>query len=64
MDLTPIKKPWYETCKFPVLVWDIVADKIEVATENTDDALYLLSNIRDESEVRLLTNTEIEGLKQ
>ena len=21
-NLTPIKQPWYETCKFPVFVWD------------------------------------------
>ena len=63
-NLTPIKKPWYETCKFPCLVWDIFADKLEIATETVNGTLYLLSDIRDHSEVRLLTNTEIEGLKQ
>lgn len=64
MNLTPIKKPWYETCKFPCLVWDIFAYKLEVATEAVNGTLYLLSDIRDHSEVRLLTNDEIEGLKQ
>ena len=64
MDLTPIKKPWYETCKFPVLVWDTFADKLEVATEYTNDTLYLLSDIRDASEVRPLSNEEIDQLKQ
>ena len=63
-NLTPTKKPWYEICKFPVLVWDIFADKLEVATEYTDDALYLLSDIRDASEVRPLSNDEIDQLKQ
>ena len=63
-NLTPTKKHWYETCKFPVLVWDIFADKLEVATEYTDDALYLLSDIRDASEVRPLSNDEIDQLKQ
>ena len=63
-NLTPIKKYWYETCKFPVLVWDIFADKLEVATEYTNDTLYLLSDIRDVSEVRPLSNNEIDQLKQ
>ena len=63
-NLTPIKKPWYKTCKFPCLVWDIFADKLEVATEAVNGTLYLQSYIKDHSEVRLLTNDEIEGLKQ
>lgn len=63
-NLTPIKQPWYETCKFPMLVWDIFANKLEVATEYTNNVLYLLSNIRDPSEVRPLTNAEIDQLKQ
>ena len=63
-NLTPIKKYWYETCKFPVLVWDIFTDKLEVATEYTNDTLYLLSDIRDVSEVRPLSNNEIDQLKQ
>ena len=63
-NLTPTKKPWYETCKFPVLVWDTFADKLEVATEYTNDTLYLLSDIRDASEVRPLSNDEIDQLKQ
>ncbi len=63
-NLTPIKKPWYETCKYPVLVWDNFADKLEVATEYTNDTLYLLSDIRDASAVRPLSNEEIDQLKQ
>lgn len=63
-NLNRIKKPWYKTCKFPVLVWDIFADKLEVATEYTNDTLYLLSDIRDASEVRPLSNDEIDQLKQ
>ena len=63
-NLTPIKQPWHKTCKFPVLVWDIFADKLEVATEYTNDTLYLLSDIRDVSEVRPLSNEEIDQLKQ
>lgn len=63
-NLTPIKKPWYETCKFPVLVWDTFADKLEVATEYTNDTLYLLSDIRNTSEVRPLSKEEIDQLKQ
>ena len=63
-NLTPIKQPWYETCKFPVLVWDIFTNKLEVATEYTNDTLYLLSDIRNASEVRPLSNEEIDQLKQ
>ena len=63
-NLTPIKQPWYETCKFPVLVWDIFTNKLKVATEYTNNTLYLLSHIRDASEVRPLTNSEIDQLKQ
>ena len=63
-NLNPIKKPWYKTYKFPVLVWDTFADKLEVATEYTNDTLYLLSDIRNASEVRPLSNEEIDQLKQ
>ena len=63
-NLTPTKKPWYETCKFPVLVWDIFTNKLEVATEYTNNTLYLLSDIRDASEVRPLSNDEIDQFKQ
>ncbi len=56
MDLTPIKKPWYETCKFPCLVKD-------------EDATFLISKTEDYPESYIatltpLTNDEIEGLKQ
>ena len=55
-NLTPIKKPWYETCKFPCLVKD-------------EDGTFLISEIECYSEEYLktltpLTNTQIEGLKQ
>ena len=63
-NLTPTKKPWYETCKFPALVWDNFADKLEIATYVINDTLYLLSDIRDASEVRPLSNEEIDQLKQ
>ena len=63
-NLTPIKKPWHETCKFPILVWDIFANKLEIATKYTNNVLYLLSDIRDASEVRPLSNEEIDQLKQ
>ena len=63
-NLTPIKQPWYEICKFPMLVWETFADKLEVATEYTNDTLYLLSDIRNASEVRPLSNEEIDQLKQ
>ena len=56
MNLTPIKKPWYKTCKFPCLVKD-------------EDGTFLISEIEWYSEKYIatltpLTNTEIEGLKQ
>ena len=57
MDLTPIKKPWYETCKFPVLVWDDDNDLFVIRTRGEYTALYL--NVCNP-----LTNDEIEGLKQ
>ena len=63
-NLTPAKQPWYETCKFPVLVWDMFANKLEIATYVINDTLYLLSDIRDVSEVKPLSNDEIDQLKQ
>ena len=56
MNLTPIKKPWYETCKFPCLV-------------KNEDGTFLISKIEWYSEKYIatltpLTNDEIEGLKQ
>lgn len=57
MDLTPIKKPWYETCKFPVLVWDDDNDLFVIRTRGEYTALYL-------NACNPLTNDEIEGLKQ
>ena len=55
--LTPIKKPWYETCKFPALVWDEDNDLFVIRTRGEYTALYL--NVCNP-----LTNDEIEGLKQ
>lgn len=57
MDLTPIKKPWYETCKFPVLVWDEDNDLLVTRTRGEYTASYL-------NACNPLTNDEIEGLKQ
>jgi hypothetical protein len=57
--LTPIKKPWYETCKFPCLVKD----------ESTYPVISIISASENYSTSYLdlftpLTNEEIEGLKQ
>ena len=57
MDLTPIKKPWYETCKFPALVWDEDNDLFVIRTRGEYTALYL-------NACNPLTNDEIEELKQ
>ena len=56
-NLTPIKKPWYETCKFPVLVWD------------EDSYLYLIQTRKEHTNTYLnkckpLPNAEIDQLKQ
>lgn len=56
-DLPPIKKPWYETCKFPILVWDDDNDLFSIRTRGEYSALYLNACIP-------LTNDEIEELKQ
>ena len=55
--LTPIKKPWYETCKFPALVWDEDNDLFVIRTRGEYTASYL-------NACNPLTNDEIEGLKQ
>ena len=55
--LTPIKKHWYETCKFPALVWDEDNDLLVIRTRGEYTALYLKACIP-------LTNDEIEELKQ
>ena len=57
MDLTPIKKPWYETCKFPALVWDEDNDLLVTRTRGEYTALYL-------NACNPLTNDEIDQLKQ
>ena len=62
-NLAPIKKPWYETCKFPILVMDTSTNKLEIATHIINNTLYLLSDIKDISEVRPLSNNEIDQLK-
>ena len=49
-NLTPIKKPWYETCKFPVIVKTedsnifIIRDELQNYTEVTLKTLTPLSN--------------------
>ena len=62
--LTPIKKPWYETCKFPCI---IMADYcMPVVVKHYDDGYVY--DFRDNKYCvkswRLLANNEIEGLKQ
>lgn len=57
MNLTPIKKPWYETCKIPCLV------------KSKSNILFLITDISSNSKEYLdlltpLTNEEIEELKQ
>ena len=64
MNLTPIKKPWYETCTFPCI---IMADYcMPVVVKHYDDGYVY--DYRDNKYCvkswRLLRNTEIEGLKQ
>ena len=56
-DLTPIKKPWYVTYKFPALVWDEDNDLLVTRTRGEYTASYL-------NACNPLTNDEIEGLKQ
>lgn len=56
-NLTPIKKPWYETCKFPMLVWD---------KDNNAFLLYRVDNFTTDmlNTFRPLSNDEIDQLKQ
>ena len=56
-NLTPIKKPWYETCKFPVLVWNADNDLVAIETRKDYNDSYL-------SICRPLPNAEIDQLKQ
>ena len=56
-NLTPIKKPWYETCKFPVLVWDEDNDLFAIRTRGEYTASYL-------DICKPLSNDEIDQLKQ
>ena len=56
-NLTPIKKPWYETCKFPVLVWDDDNDLFAIRTRGEYTASYL-------DICKPLSNEEIDQLKQ
>lgn len=56
-NLTPIKKPWYETCKFPVLVWNADSDLIAIETRKDYNNSYL-------SICRPLSNADIDRLKQ
>lgn len=55
-NLTPIKKPWYETCKFPCLVKDR-DDTFTISTTEGYSERYLAT-------LTPLTNHEIEELKQ
>ena len=56
-NLTPVKRPWYETCKFPVLVSD---------TDNNTFLLYRVDNFTTSmlDTFKPLSNDEIDQLKQ
>lgn len=56
-NLTPIKEPWYETCKFPVLVWDEDNDLLALRTREKYTSSYL-------ELCKPLTKDEIDQLKQ
>lgn len=56
-NLTPIKQSWYETCKFPVLVWDEDNDLFAIRTRGEYTASYL-------DMCKPLSNEEIDQLKQ
>lgn len=58
-NLTPIKQPWYETCKFPVLVWDGDVDNDLLAIETRGE--YASSYLEM---CKPLSNEEIDQLKQ
>lgn len=64
-NLTPIKKPWYETCKFPILAKNMLRNgKLVIIIGYKED--YLLSTyyqIKPESVIPL-SNDEINQLKQ
>ena len=56
-NLNPIKRPWYETCKFPVLVWDADSHLYPIQTRGEYTASYL-------DMCKPLSNEEIDQLKQ
>ena len=56
-NLTPIKEPWYETCKYPILVWNADSDLVAIETRKDYNDSYL-------SICRPLPNAEIDRLKQ
>ena len=63
-ELKPIKKPWYETCKFPCIIMEDHCMPV-VVNHYKDGYVY---DFRDNKYCvkawRLLTNDEIEELKQ
>ena len=56
-NLTPIKQPWYETCKFPILVWDEDSHLYSIQTRKEHTNTYL-------NKCKPLSNEEIDQLKQ
>ena len=56
-NLTIIKQPWYETCKYPILVWNADSDLVAIETRKDYNDSYL-------SICRPLPNAEIDRLKQ
>ena len=54
----PITKPWYETCKFPVLVYHSQYDTCLLITGNDGYSKCYLSNLKP------YTDSQIEALKR
>ena len=68
MNLTPIKKPWYETCKYPALLikLDGLSHETYGLASHCNHANELCVNNAYEhvDDWRLLTDEEIETCKQ
>ena len=56
-NLIPAKQPWYEICKFPILVWDEDNDLFAIRTRGEYTSSYL-------ELCKPLSNEEIDQLKQ
>ena len=63
-NLTPIKKPWYETCKFPCIIRADACTPVVVHYFENGYVYDFRDNKYCVKSWRLLTNDKIEGLKQ